>query len=81
MGGMPRFFLHVREAAGLAEDPDGSVAADLRAACAEAAASAREIAAQHLRFGKPLDALRFEVCDEAGRLLATVPFPKLPGPP
>ena len=54
---------------------------DLCAACAKAAASAREIAAEHLRAGKPLNALRFEICDGAGQLLATVPFPKVPGPP
>ena len=73
--------LHIREAAGLTEDPDGSLVPDLRAACAEAAAAAREIAAEHLRAGKPLNALRFEICDGAGQLLATVPFPKVPGPP
>jgi hypothetical protein len=78
---VPRFFLHIREAAGLTEDPDGSPVPDLRAACAEAAAAAREIAAEHLRAGKPLNALRFEICDGAGQLLATVPFPKVPGPP
>jgi len=78
---VPRFFLHIREAAGLVEDPDGSLVPDLRAACAEAAAAAREIAAEHLRAGKPLTALRFEIRDGAGRLLATLPFPKVPGPP
>ena len=78
---MPRFFLHIREAAGLVEDPDGSLVPDLSAACAEAAAAAREIAAEHLRAGKPLNALRFEICDGAGHLLATVLFPRVSLPP
>ena len=78
---MPRFFLHVREAAGLVEDPDGSLAPDLSTACAEAATAAREIAAEHIRAGKPLAALRFEICDGAGHLLATVPFPQVSLPP
>ncbi len=78
---VPRFFLHVRGAAGLVEDPDGSLVPDLDAARAEADAAAREIAAEHLRAGKPPTALRFEIRDGAGRLLATVPFPEVPGPP
>ena len=78
---MPRFFLHIREAERLVEDPDGSDLPDLDAARAEAAAAAREIAAERLRAGKGLDARRFEIRDEAGRLLATVPFPEVPGPP
>ncbi len=78
---MPRFFLHVREAAGLIDDPDGTVLHDLRAACAEAAAAAREIAAERLRAGKPLTARHIEIRDGAGHLLATVPFPRVSPPP
>ena len=78
---MPRFFLHIREATGLVEDPDGSLVPDLRAACAEAVVAAREIAAEHLKAGKPLTARRFEIRDGDGRLLATVPFPQVSSPP
>ena len=78
---MPRFFMHNREAERLIEDPDGSDLPDLDAAREEAAVAAREIAAERLRAGEPLDARRFEIHDEAGRLLATVPFPGVPGPP
>jgi hypothetical protein len=77
---MPRFFLHVRDAEGLVEDPDGSLVPDLGAACAEAA-EACEIAAERLRTGKPLTALRIEIRDGAGHLLATVPFPRVSPPP
>ncbi len=78
---MPRFFLHVRDAEGLVEDPDGSLVPDLGAACAEAAAAAREIAAERLRAGKPLTARHIEIRDGAGHLLATVPFPRVSPPP
>ena len=78
---MPRFFMHNRQAERLIEDPDGSNLPDLDAAREEAAVAAREIAAERLRAGKGLDARRFEIRDEAGRLLATVPFPEVPGPP
>ncbi len=78
---MPRFFLHVRDAEGLVEDPDGSLVPDLGAACAEAAAAAREVAAERLRAGKPLTARHIEIRDGAGHLLATVPFPRVSPPP
>lgn len=78
---VPRFFLRVREAAGLVDDPDGSAAPDLRAARAEAAASAREVAAEHLGAGEPPTVERFGIRGGAGRPPATVPSPKVPGPP
>jgi len=78
---MPCFFLHIREAAGLTEDPDGSLVPDLCATRAGAVVAAREIAAERLRAGRPLNAQRFEICDGAGRLLATVPFPQVSCPP
>jgi hypothetical protein len=77
---MPRFFMHVREADELIEDLDGSDLPDLEAARAEATAAAREIAAEHLKTCKALGARRFEIWDDAGRMLATVPFPEVPVP-
>lgn len=71
---MPQYFFHVRDGDGLTEDPDGSDLPDLEAARTEAAIAAREIAAEHVRAGKAVDGLRFEICDAAGRKLATVPF-------
>ena len=72
--GMPRFFLHIRDADGLFEDPEGSDLPDLDAARSEAEAAAREIAAEALRAGKPADGRRFEIADGAGRVLAIVRF-------
>jgi hypothetical protein len=75
---MPRFFMHVREADELIEDLDGSDLPDLEAARSEATAAAREIAAEHLKAGKALGVRRIEIRDDAGRMLATVPFPEVP---
>ena len=72
--GMPRFFLHVRDADELFEDLEGGDLADLDAARSEASAAAREIVAEALRAGKPADGRRFEIADGAGRVLATVRF-------
>lgn len=58
----------------------GRKRSDLAAARALAAAAAREIAAESVRTGEPLKVWLFEVCDEAGQLLATVPVPGVPGP-
>ena len=71
---VPRFFLHIRDGDELLEDPDGSDHPDLETARAEAIAGARDLLAAQLKAGKPLDGQQIEICDEAGRLLATVRF-------
>ena len=71
---VPRFFLHIRSGEELIEDPDVSELRDLDEARAEAIAGARDLLAEQLRLGKPLDGQRIEIYDEAGQLLATIPF-------
>ncbi len=78
---MPRFFLHVRDGDQFTEDPEGSDLPDLKAARAEAALAACEIAAERLEAGKPPRAGEFEIRDAVGRLLATVPMPAMSVPP
>jgi hypothetical protein len=79
--GMPRFFFHIRDRDGLTEDPEGTELPDLDAARTDALAAARDILAERIakdgRTGDP----RFEIRDEAGRLLATVPFRDAMEPP
>lgn len=72
---MPRYFFTIRSGTEEASDPEGQCFPDLDAARTEAIGSAREIAADRVRFGKPLylDA-RFEITDEEGRALLTVVF-------
>ncbi len=70
---MPRFHFHVRDSDNLFEDPDGAELPDLEAARADTVTAAREILAERIKAGQPLDGLQFEICDEAGRLVAMVP--------
>ena len=71
---MPRFFFHVREGDRLTDDPDGAEFPDLETARADALASARELLAGRLRKTGTLGDQRFEISDEAGRVLAEVPL-------
>jgi uncharacterized protein DUF6894 len=71
---MPRFFLHIRDGAQLIVDHDGSLLPDLATAHREATQGARDILAEHLRAGKPLNGQQIEITDEGGTLLAVVTF-------
>jgi hypothetical protein len=71
---MPRFFFHVRDGDVLTEDPDGSEFPDLAVALAEALAAARDVLAEQLKAGANPDGQRFEIHDDAGRMLGAVPF-------
>ena len=69
---MPRF--HVRDSDGLLEDLQGAGFPDPVAARAGAVAASREVPAERIKAGQPLGGLRFEIRDEAGRSVATVPI-------
>lgn len=69
---MPNFHFHVRDGDRLIEDPDGSELPGLEAARAEALAAAREAFAEMIRTGRAVSGRRFEIADDAGRVLATV---------
>ena len=71
---MPRFHFHVRDSDGLFEDLEGAEFPYLEAARADTVTAAREILAERIKAGQLLDGLRFEIRDEAGRLVATVPI-------
>lgn len=71
---MPRFFFHVRDGDGLTEDPDGSEWPDLAAALTEALEAARDLLAEQVKAGTSPGEQHFEISDDAGRMLATVPF-------
>ncbi len=74
---MPRFFLRTLAGDRLTEDPEGSGLPDFDAERAEAAAAACGIAAERLKGRMALGGERFENHDDAGRPLATVPFPEV----
>ncbi len=69
---MPRF--HFRDGDSLVGDLEGAEFPGLDAARADAVAASREILAERIEAGLPLGGLRFEIHDEAGRLVATVPI-------
>jgi hypothetical protein len=71
---MPRFFFHVRDGDDLTNDLEGTDFPDLESARADARTAAREILAEQIDRQGKLSKQIFEICDEAGRLLATVPF-------
>ena len=71
---MPRFFLHLRYRDEFIEDAQGVEFPDLAAAQADARVAARELLADRMEADSALSDQQFEICDEAGQLLATVPF-------
>jgi hypothetical protein len=71
---MPKFFMNVRDGDYLARDVEGIEAANLDAARAEALAAARDLLGDELKNDQVQDNRHFEIVDEAGQVLATVPL-------
>ena len=71
---VPRFFLDVNDGAQVSQDLDGLEFADLAIAVAEAAQGARDIVAEGIRRNEDLSGQTFQIRDEDGRTVATVPF-------
>ncbi len=71
---MPRYFFHVREIVTLVEDEEGTECADGAAAREEAIRAARDVMAEHVRKGLDVSCWSFEINDEQGRPVMTVPF-------
>jgi hypothetical protein len=69
-----RFFLHLKDHDTLAQDTDGVDLTDLAAARAQAVAAGRELLAERLLFGEPLDGLRIVICAMDGSFLDQVGF-------
>ena len=73
---MPRYFFHLRYGPDkLAPDPEGEILADPQVARTQALAAARDLIA-HPRSDSICDwfVCRFEIVDEAGAPVLTVPF-------
>jgi hypothetical protein len=74
---MPQYHLNLFNDADL-PDEQGREFADLPAAKDEAIRSAREMRAEHLMLGRPIDLDdRIEVTDEDGKILAIIAFREL----
>ena len=70
---MPRFYLHLRDGASRIDDPDGMDFSNVDAAKVEAVEGAREIIADMVRAGQPINSQELEIW-EAGRFVTTVRF-------
>jgi hypothetical protein len=73
-GLMPRFHFHFWEHGVLLEDPEGQELSDLDRARNQAILAAREIMSEKLAAGRSPDHSRFEIADEAGKVVLIVPF-------
>jgi PAS domain S-box-containing protein len=77
---MPRFYLDILNGRQVLEDPDGQAFADVHAARAEAAATARDLVAHGLLRNQDLSDRCVLIRDDAGETVARVPFRSaLPG--
>jgi hypothetical protein len=72
-----RYFLHVKENDELFEDPEGTELVDLNAARTRAVVGGREILAERIVAGRPIDGLEIIICDTEGRVLEQVGFADL----
>lgn len=73
-GVMPRFFFHLRDGDDLTMDSEGTDLPDVEAARAAAIPAARDMLAEGIRRDGRLGRQNFEISDETGTVLATVPF-------
>lgn len=71
---MARYYFHVRDRDKLIEDTEGQELPDAAAVRGEALASARELLAEAILLGEPMEHRIFDIVDEGGRKVATIPF-------
>ncbi|WP_075292821.1 DUF6894 family protein [Pararhizobium arenae] len=71
---MPRYYFHVRTGSAIEPDPTGIDFPSIEAALSDAAEAAREILSDMVLAGESIDGEAFEITDEAGNVVATVPF-------
>ena len=74
---MPRFYFNIREGKRLTRDEEGIDLPGLDAATREAEMSGREILADMLRDGTPLDGQAMEISSEEGRVLKHISLKSL----
>jgi len=71
---MPHLFLNFREDGVLLQDAEGRDYSTLDAARGDAIRSARDIIAEQIRQGQPIDGARIEITDATGDILDIVFF-------
>ncbi len=71
---MPRYCFHVRESDNFVGGPEGTECADDEHARVEAAVGVRDIMVEYIRKGLDVSGWVYEIVDEQGRPVMTVPF-------
>jgi hypothetical protein len=71
---MARYFFHIKDGTHLIKDEEGTELATAQDARAQAMVSVRELFANAIRSGRPLEADAFVIADEHGRELTFVPM-------
>ena len=71
---MPRYFLNIEHYGQIIRDDEGAIFETLAEAREEAIASAREIMSERVAAGKAADSSVFNITDEEGRTVLSVPF-------
>ncbi|MDB5556177.1 MAG: hypothetical protein JWL86_6161 [Rhizobium sp.] len=72
--GMPRFYFNVRDGDTLIADREGVEMPGKSAAAEEARQAARDLLAERVKFGEPLESRQFEVVNDNGETILTLPF-------
>jgi hypothetical protein len=71
---MTRYFFHIRNGAAFVKDEEGIELPGIEAARKEAIEAAREILADRVRKGVPLDGEKFIVANADHKIVAVIPF-------
>jgi len=73
-GAMPKYFFHIREHDSFDEDFEGLDLQSVDDAHTEALKAAREMVAELVTHGEPIDGMTFEIVDERGTVIHRLPF-------
>lgn len=71
---MPKYYFHIRKGKELEVDDMGTDFASLELAVSDAKLAAREMISELVIAGEILDGQQFEITDNRGEVVATVPF-------
>jgi hypothetical protein len=71
---MPRFYFNVRDGDTLIADQEGVEMPGESAAVEEARQAARDLLAERVKYGEPIETRQFEILNDNGETILTLPF-------
>jgi hypothetical protein len=71
---MPKYYFHIRKGKEFEVDPEGTDFPTVELAVNDARLAAKEMIAELLMADEVLDSQQFEISDNRGKVVATVPF-------